>query len=177
VEEVRFVLPGGVSMRGAVDAGWGRGCRVEGVADKCARQLFGCRLAAPVPSCLWWPSFLGSLWFGGRSLRHGRDSRIGAAAARAPDPYREFHFRGPRRDIPGGEGRQQRGAGWRCCALAVDCGRLDQSLAAESSSTCGWTVEHLWASFETQPCACGAPRIWRIFQIADIIPGGSWADL
>jgi hypothetical protein len=45
---------------------------------------------------------------------------------------------------PGGEGRQQRGANWRCCALAADCGRLDRSLAAESSSTCGWTVEHLW---------------------------------
>jgi hypothetical protein len=80
-------------------------------------------------------------------------------------------------DIPGGEGRQQRGAGWRCCALAVDCGRLDRSLVAESSSTCGWTVEHLWASFETQPCAGEALRIWRIFQIADITPGGSWADL
>jgi hypothetical protein len=48
-----------------------------------------------VPSCLWWPSSLGSLWFGGRSLRHGKDSRIGAAAAHAPDPYRECHFRGP----------------------------------------------------------------------------------
>ena len=95
VGEVRFVLPGGVGMRGAVDAGRGRGCMVEGVADKCARQLWGCRLAAPVPFCLWWPSFRGSLWFGGRSLRHGRGSRIGAAAAHAPDPYREFHFRGP----------------------------------------------------------------------------------
>jgi hypothetical protein len=96
VEEVRFVLPGGVGMRGAVDAGQGRGCMVEGVADKCARQLWGCRLAAPVPSCLWWPSFLGSLWFGGRSLRHEKDSRIGVAAAHAPDPYRGFRFRGPR---------------------------------------------------------------------------------
>jgi hypothetical protein len=82
-------------MRGAVDAGRGRGCMVEGVADKYARQLWGCRLAAPVPSCLWWPTFLGSLWFGGRSLRHETDSRTGAAAAHAPDPYREFHFRGP----------------------------------------------------------------------------------
>jgi hypothetical protein len=26
-------------------------------------------------------------------------------------------------------------------------------------------------------CAGGALQIWRIFQIADIIPGGSWADL
>jgi hypothetical protein len=39
VGEVRFVLPGGVGMRGAVDAGRGRGCMAEGVADKCARQL------------------------------------------------------------------------------------------------------------------------------------------
>jgi hypothetical protein len=68
---------------------------VEGVAGMCVRQLWGCRLATPVPSSLWWPSFLGSLWFGGRSLRHGRGSTIGAAAAHAPDPYREFHFRGP----------------------------------------------------------------------------------
>jgi hypothetical protein len=95
VGEVRFVLPDGVGKRGAVDAGWGRGYMVEGVAGKCARQLWGCRLAAPVPSCLWWLSSLGNLWFGGRSLRHGRDSRIGAAAAHAPDPYREFHFCGP----------------------------------------------------------------------------------
>src|SRR5688572_29637561 len=82
-------------MRGAVDAGRGRGCMVEGVADKCARQLCGCRLAAPVPSCLWWPSFLGSLWFGGRSLRHKKDSRIGVAAAHAPDPYHGFRFHDP----------------------------------------------------------------------------------
>ena len=38
-------------------------------------------------------------------------------------------------DIPGDEGGQQQAAGWRCCALAADCGRLDRSLAAESSST------------------------------------------
>jgi hypothetical protein len=175
VGEVRFVLPGGVGMRGAVEAGRGRGCKVEGVVDKCARQLWGCRLAAPMPSSLWWPSFLGSLWFGGRSLRHEKDSRTGAAAAPAPDPYREFRFRGPGGDTPGGEGRQQRGAGWRCCALAADCGRLDRSLAVESSSTCGWTVEHIWVSSETQPCVGGALRIWHIFQKADIIPGGSWA--
>jgi hypothetical protein len=35
------------------------------------------------------------LWFGGRSLRREKDSRIGAAAAHVPDPYHEFHFRGP----------------------------------------------------------------------------------
>jgi hypothetical protein len=137
MQEVRFVLPDGVGKRGAVDAGRGRGYMVEGVAGKCVRQLWGCRLAAPVPFCLWWPSFRGSLWFGGRSLRHGRGSRIGAAAAHALDPYHEFHFRGPGGDIPGDEGGQQRDAGWRCCALAADCGRLDRSLAAESSSTCG----------------------------------------
>jgi hypothetical protein len=95
VGEVRFVLPGGVGMRGLLVMGWGRGCMVEGVADKCAPQLWGCRPVAPVPSYLWWPSFLGSLWFGGRSLRRGKDSRIGTAAAHVPGPYREFHFRGP----------------------------------------------------------------------------------
>jgi hypothetical protein len=31
VGEVQFVLPGGVGMRGAVDAGRGRGCMVEGL--------------------------------------------------------------------------------------------------------------------------------------------------
>ena len=68
---------------------------VEGVAGSYARQFWDYRLAAPSPFCLWWPSFRGSLWFGGRSLRHGRGSRIGAAAAHALDPYHEFHFRGP----------------------------------------------------------------------------------
>jgi hypothetical protein len=38
VGEVRFVPPGGVGMRGAVDAERGRGCMAEGVADMCARQ-------------------------------------------------------------------------------------------------------------------------------------------
>jgi hypothetical protein len=95
VGEVRFVLPDGVGKRGAVDAERGRGYMVEGVADKCVRRPLGCRPVAPVPSCLWWPLFLGSLLFDGRSLRRGRDSRIGAAAARVPGPYREFHLRGP----------------------------------------------------------------------------------
>jgi hypothetical protein len=48
-----------------------------------------------VPSCLWWPSSLGSLWFGGRSLRRGTGSKIGAAAAHVPGPDREFRSRGP----------------------------------------------------------------------------------
>jgi hypothetical protein len=150
VEEVRFVLPDGVGKRGAVGAERERGYMVEGVAGNCARQFWGCRLAAPVPFFLWWPSFRGSLWFGGRSLRHGKGSRIGAAAAHALSPYHELHFRGPGGDIPGDEGAQQRDAGWRCCALAADCDRLDRSLAAESSSTCGWTVGHLWVSAVTQ---------------------------
>jgi hypothetical protein len=175
VGEVRFVLPDGVGKGGVVDAERGRGCMVEGVADKCVRRPLGCRLVAPVPSCLWWPSFLGSLLFGGRSLRRGKDSRIGAAAARVPGPYREFHLRDPRGDTPSGEGHHQRGAGWRCCAPTAGYGRLGRSLAAESSSMCGWTVEHLWASSGTQPCAGGALRIWRIFQIVDITPEGSWA--
>jgi hypothetical protein len=37
----------------------------------------------------------GSLWFGGRSLRRGIGSKIGAAAAHVPGPDREFRFRGP----------------------------------------------------------------------------------
>jgi hypothetical protein len=48
-----------------------------------------------VPSCLWWPSSLGSLWFGVRSLRRETGSKIGAAVAHVPDPVREFRFRGP----------------------------------------------------------------------------------
>ena len=175
--EVRFVLPDGVGKHGAVDAGQGRGCMVEGVADKCVRRLLGCRPVASVPSCLWWPSSLGSLWFGGRSLRRETGSKIGAAVAHVPGPVREFRFHGPGGDIPGGEGPHQRGAGWRCCALAVDCGHLDRSLVAESSSTCGWTAGHLWASAVTQPCAGGALRIWHIFRRADIAPASSWVDL
>jgi hypothetical protein len=80
------------------------------------------------------------------------------------------------RDTPGGEGPRQRGAGWRCCAPAADCGRPDRSLAAKASSTCGWTVECLWVFSETRLCAGGALRIWHIIQIADTTPGGSWAD-
>jgi hypothetical protein len=37
--EVRFVPPGGVGMRGAVEAEWGRGCMAERVANMCARQF------------------------------------------------------------------------------------------------------------------------------------------
>jgi hypothetical protein len=95
VEEVRFVVPDGVGKRGAVEVGQERGYMVEGVAGNYARQFWDCRLAAPSPFCLWWPSFRGSLWFGGRSLRRGKGSRIGAAAARALGPCHEFHFRGP----------------------------------------------------------------------------------
>jgi hypothetical protein len=39
VGEVRFVPPGGVGMRGEVDAERGYGCMAEGVVDMCARQL------------------------------------------------------------------------------------------------------------------------------------------
>ena len=93
--EVRFVLPDGVGKRGAVDAERERGYMVEGVAGNYARQFWDCRLAAPAPFCLWLPSFRGSLWFGGRSLRRGKGSRIGAAAVRTLGPCHEFHFRGP----------------------------------------------------------------------------------
>jgi hypothetical protein len=79
-------------------------------------------------------------------------------------------------DIPGGKGPHQRGAGWRCCAPAADCGCLDRSLAAKSSSTCGWTVEYLWVSSKTQFCTGGVLRIWYIFQIVGTTPGGFWVD-
>jgi hypothetical protein len=46
-------------------------------------------------------------------------------------------------DTPGGEGPRQRGAGWRCCVPAADCGRPDWSLSAKASSTYGWTTEGL----------------------------------
>jgi hypothetical protein len=37
----------------------------------------------------------------------------------------------------------RRGAGWRCCVLAADCGRPDRNLPAKASSTYGWTTEGL----------------------------------
>jgi hypothetical protein len=43
----------------------------------------------------------------------------------------------------GGEGPRQRGAGWRCCVPAADCGRPDRSLPAKASSTYGWTAKGL----------------------------------
>ncbi|KAL5670301.1 hypothetical protein ACJX0J_022522, partial [Zea mays] len=53
--EVRFVLPDGVGKRGAVDAGRERGYMVEEVAGNCARQFWGCRLAAPTHAGAWPP--------------------------------------------------------------------------------------------------------------------------
>jgi hypothetical protein len=126
-----------------VDAERGRGCMVVGVVDKCARQLLGCRLVAPETSYLWWPSFPGSPLLGARSLRRETSSKICAAVAPVLGPDHEFRCRGPRRDNLGGEGPHQRGAGWRCCAPAADCGRPGQSLTAKVSSTCGWTAEGL----------------------------------
>jgi hypothetical protein len=66
----------------------------EGVVDMCARQLLGCRLVAPKTSCLWWPSFPGSLLLGARSLRRGTSSKICAAAAPVLGPDHEFRCRG-----------------------------------------------------------------------------------
>jgi hypothetical protein len=79
-------------------------------------------------------------------------------------------------DTPGGEGSHQRGAGWRCCAPAADCGCPDRSLPARASSMCGWTTEGLWVSSKTRLCAGGALRIWRIFRTVDTAPRGSWVD-
>jgi hypothetical protein len=163
VEEVRFVPPGDVGRRGWVDAERGRGCMVVGVVDKCTRQLLGCRLVAPETSCLWWPSSLGSPLLGACSLRRETSSKICAAVVPVLGPDHEFCCRDPRGDNLGGEGPHQRGAGWRCCAPAADCGRPGRSLTAKVSSTFGWTAEGLWVSSGTRPCAGGALRIWHIF--------------
>jgi hypothetical protein len=80
-------------------------------------------------------------------------------------------------DNLGGEGPHQRGAGWRCCVPAADCGRPDRSLTAKVSSMFGWTAEGLWVSSGTRPCASGALRMWHIFRTADTFLGGSWVDL
>jgi hypothetical protein len=143
------------------------------VVDMCARQLLCCRLVAPETSYLWWPSFPGSPLLGARSLRHETSSKICAAAAPVVGPDHEFHCHGPREDNLGGEGPHQRGAGWRCCAPAADCGRPDRSLTMRVSSTFGWTAEGLWVSSRTRPCAGGALRIWHIFRTADTALGGS----
>jgi hypothetical protein len=70
----------------------------------------------------------------------------------------------------------RRGASPAGCWLAMlcTCCWLRPS-RPESGCGVGWTVEHLWAFSRTQPCAGGALRIWRIFQIVDITPEGSWA--
>jgi hypothetical protein len=159
VGEVRFVPPGGVGMRGAVDAERGRGCMVAGVVDMCARQLLGCWLVAPETSCPWWPSFPGSPLLGALSLRRGTSSKIGAAVALVLGLDHEFHCHGPRWDNLGGEGPHQRGAGWRCYVPAANCGRPDRNLTTKVLSTFGWTAEGPWVSSRTRPCAGGALQI------------------
>jgi hypothetical protein len=168
VGEVQFVPPGGVGMRGWVDAERGRGCMVVGVVDMCARQLLGCRLVAPETSYLWWPSFPGSPLLGARSLHRGTSSKICAVAAPVPSPDHEFRCRGPGGIILAARGLTSGVlVGDFVCLL----------LTAMVSSTFGWTAEGLWVSSGTRPCAGGALRIWHIFRTADTTPGGSWVDL
>jgi hypothetical protein len=96
VDVVRLVPPGGVDMRGWVDAARGRGCMVVGGGvDMCARQLLGCRRVVPETSCPWWPSFLGNPSLGVRSLRRETGSNICAAAVPVPGPDHTCHCRGP----------------------------------------------------------------------------------
>jgi hypothetical protein len=143
VGEVRSVLPGGVGMRGAVDAGrgvdvWWRGLLIS-VRDN-SRVVGWLRPCHPVSGGL-------RLWAVSGLVRAVFAMKKTVESARwlrtPPTPTASSIFAALGGDIPGGEGRHQRGAGWRCCAPAADCGHLDRSLAAESSSTCGWTVEHL----------------------------------
>ena len=84
---VQLVPPGGVDMRGWVDAGRGRCCMVVGGGgDMCARQLSGCRLVVPETFCLWWSLFLGNPLLYARSLRHKTGSNICAVVAPVPAP-------------------------------------------------------------------------------------------
>jgi hypothetical protein len=55
-----------------------------GLSAGCARAILSLVAFVSGQYLVWW-----------RSLRHGRGNRIGAAAVHAPDPYREFHIRGP----------------------------------------------------------------------------------
>jgi hypothetical protein len=96
VDVVRLVPPGGVDMRGWVDAGRGRGCMVVGGGvDMCVRQLLVCRRVVPETSCPWWPSFLGNPLLGARSLRRETGSNICAAAVPVLGPDHACHCRGP----------------------------------------------------------------------------------
>jgi hypothetical protein len=123
---VRLVPPGGVGMRGWVDAGWGRGCMVVGGGvDMCARKPLGYRRVVPETSCPWWPSFPGNPSLGARSPRREIGSKICAAVAPVPGPDHACHCRGPRGDNLDGEGPHRRGAGWQCYAPAADCGCPD----------------------------------------------------
>jgi hypothetical protein len=55
-----------------------------GLSAGCARAILSLVAFVSGQSLVWWAQ--SSPW---------KDNRIGAAAARVPGPYREFHFRGP----------------------------------------------------------------------------------
>jgi hypothetical protein len=160
---VQLVPPDGADMRDWVDVGRGRRCMVVGGGgDMCARQPSSCRLVALETSCPWWPLFLGNPLFGVRNPRHRTGSNICAVAAPVPGLGLACNCRGPRGDIPDGERPRRRGAGWLCCAPAGDYDYPVRSLTAKALSRFGWTAEGPWAFSETQSCADGALRIWRI---------------
>jgi hypothetical protein len=80
-EVVEPALPDGAGMRGWVDAGRARCCKVVGGGGMCVRRPSSCRLVVIWTSCPWWPLFLGNLLLGACSPRHEIDSRICVAAA------------------------------------------------------------------------------------------------
>jgi hypothetical protein len=78
---VELALPDGAGTRDWVDPRRARCCKVaSGDGGMYARRLSSCRLAVLWTSYPWWPSFLGNLLLGARSLCHETDSRIGVAA-------------------------------------------------------------------------------------------------
>jgi hypothetical protein len=89
-----LVLPDDADMRGWVGAGYGR-CYMVGGGDKCARQLFDCRLVVSETFCPWWPLFQGNPLLGVRSLRRETSSRICTVVAPVPSPGPACRLRGP----------------------------------------------------------------------------------
>jgi hypothetical protein len=81
--------------------------------DKYVRQLVGCRLAEFWPLCIWWIWFLGSPWWGVRSLHRGTGSKIFVTAVPGLCLFllcccRSFAMRG----TPDDELCLRRGVGW-----------------------------------------------------------------
>jgi hypothetical protein len=132
----QLVLPDGVDICGWVDAGRGRCCMVVGGGGgMCAQQLSGCRLVVLETSCPWRPLFSGNPLLDVRNPRRETCSKICAVVASIPGPGLACHCRGP------GGGilltASGAGAGWLCCAPAVDCGCPVRSLTTKAWSRFG----------------------------------------